>query len=235
MAGVIAIETATEACSVAVLRDGQCNERHEITPRRHNQRVFAMLRELLQGQVVARWIDVIAYGCGPGSFTGLRIAASAAQGLAFAADLPAVAVDTLECQARTAIRHRNLGEGDCVLSLIDARINEVYHALYRVENGAAIELQGPRATAPGDLQLHHPGGAIHAVGSGCRLVDAFPDSTRQALETLDENLLPEARDLIAPALAKFERGETLRPAEIQPLYVREEISWKKLAEQGKRA
>ena len=71
MAGVIAIETATEACSVAVFRDGQCNERHEITPRRHNQRVFAMLRELSQGHMVASGIDVIAYGCGPGSFTGL--------------------------------------------------------------------------------------------------------------------------------------------------------------------
>ena len=235
MAGVIAIETATEACSVAVFRDGQCNERHEITPRRHNQRVFAMLRELLQGQVVASGIDVIAYGCGPGSFTGLRIAASAAQGLAFAADLPAVAVDTLECQARTAIRRRGFDEGDCVLSLIDARINEVYYALYRVENGAAIELQGPRATAPDDLQLLDPVDAVHAVGSGCRLVDAFPDSARRTIETVDENLLPEARDLIAPALAKLERGETLRPVDIQPLYVREEISWKKLAEQGKRA
>ena len=104
MKTILAIETATEACSVALWRDQQVQQCHEIAPRQHNQRLFAMLQELLpDGRLVQQGVDAIAYGCGPGSFTGLRIAASAVQGLAFASKLPAIAVSTLACQAQTAL------------------------------------------------------------------------------------------------------------------------------------
>ena len=134
MPGILAIETATEACSVALWRDGDLKQSHDVTPRQHSQRLFGMLRELLpDGQLRDHGVDVIAYGSGPGSFTGLRIAASAVQGLAFASSLPAVPVSTLACQAQTAQRLGLVQEGDCVFSALDARINEIYHATYRID------------------------------------------------------------------------------------------------------
>ena len=96
MTGILAIDTATDACSVAAFVDGQIRELHEVIPRQHSQRLFGMLRELLpSGDLRSQGIGAIAYGCGPGSFTGLRIAASAVQGLAYANELPAVSISSL--------------------------------------------------------------------------------------------------------------------------------------------
>jgi len=234
MTTVLAIETATEACSVALFRDGKYNQQHEIAPRQHSQLLFSMLKELIPGDNFQNHgIQTIAYGCGPGSFTGLRIAASAVQGLAFAAQIPAVAISTLACQAHTALRTQGIGQGDRVLSVIDARINEVYYATYQVHEQRLLEIAAPRACAPGDVEAD-VSVATHAVGSGCRFIDTFSDSLRAGLISVDANLLPEARDLVPLALAKLQLGETQSPDQVHPVYVREEISWKKLSEQGKR-
>ena len=105
MTGILAIDAATEACSVALYRDGEYRQCYERIPRQHSQRLFGMLRELLpSGNLRDQGIDAIAYGAGPGSFTGLRIATSAVQGLAYTNELPAVAMSTLACQAQTALR-----------------------------------------------------------------------------------------------------------------------------------
>ena len=115
MTGILAIETATDACSVAVFVDGEISERYAIAPRQHSQLLFDMLEELLPGGNLAdSGIQAIAYGSGPGSFTGLRIAASAVQGLAYSCDLPAIAVSTLTVLAQSAWRLDNLGAGDTV-------------------------------------------------------------------------------------------------------------------------
>ena len=195
-----------------------------------------MLRELLpDGNLRAHGIAAIAYGSGPGSFTGLRIAASAAQGLAFASDLPAVSVSTLACQAQSALRQGLVSERDTVLSALDARINEVYYALYQFEASAAVLRHGPTACAPADINLALAGSALHAVGSGCNFLDQYPASLREAITGCFPEVLPAARDLVPLALEKLARGEVQSPLEVQPVYVRDEISWKKLSEQGKRS
>ncbi len=131
MTGILAIETASEACSVAVFVDGQIRECFAVAPRQHSQQLFTMLEDLLPGGNLANWgIKAIAYGCGPGSFTGLRIAASAVQGLAYSCNLPAIALPTLAVLAQSALRRGDVGPGDTVLCTIDARINEVYSAVY---------------------------------------------------------------------------------------------------------
>jgi tRNA threonylcarbamoyladenosine biosynthesis protein TsaB len=175
---------------------------------------------------------VIGYGSGPGSFTGLRIAASVAQGLAYSCQLPAVAVSTLAVLAQTALRSGAVGASHSVLCTLDARTNEVYSAVYEFADGLALRRQGPWACTPSELSIRATG-ALIALGSGCRYLKEFPPDIREAIGETVPHLLPCARDLIPLAQAQFALGETQSPAEIQPVYVRDEINWKKLAEQGK--
>ena len=234
MTGILAIETATDACSVALWVDGEYQERHEVAPRKHSQRLFLMLQELLgSGDLRAHGISAIAYGCGPGSFTGLRIAASAVQGLAYANKLPAISVSSLACQAQTALRLGEVEAGATVLSLLDARINEVYGALYSFQQGLAVLQEGPWACAPAELAPEYTG-ALYGVGSGCSFLEEFPTGVREQLTGCSGSLLPAARDLVPLALDALESGQIHSAHEVQPVYVRDEISWKKLAEQGKR-
>lgn len=236
MTGILAIETATEACSVALYREGQFSERHEITPRQHSQRLFSMLRELLPaGDLRDQGIDAIAYGAGPGSFTGLRIAASAVQGLAYSAGIPAIAISTLACQAQTALRLANVPAEASVLSVLDARINEIYCAVYGFQDSLAVQLNAPVACAPAQLDPAVGETELHAVGSGCHFLDDFPREIRQRLASVHPELLPTARDLVPLALEQVQRGNIQQPMQVQPVYVRDEISWKKLSEQGKRS
>ncbi len=234
MKGILAIETATEACSVALWREPELQLQHEITPRQHSQRLFGMLRELLaDGRLEAHGVEAIAYGSGPGSFTGLRIAASAVQGLAYASGLPAIPVSTLACQAQTAIRTELVREGDIILSTIDARINEIYCACYRVENGLPVALGPAQARAPSQLSLPESVTGVTAVGSGCEFLDESTQFVREAIDEAHSQLVPEARDLIPLALSAAKRGELQSARQVQPVYVRDEINWKKIAEQGK--
>lgn len=233
MTGILAIETATDACSIAVFRNGEYSDRHVIAPRQHSQLLFELLQELLPGgRLEESGIEVIAYGCGPGSFTGLRIAASAAQGLAFSSHLPVVAVSTLSVLAQTALRLGITSADDTVLCTLDARINEVYSAVYCYERDLAVQRDGPWACAPAELE---PEGecALYAVGSGCQFLTQFRPSLRARVQEAALDVLPAARDMIPLALEKFRQGETRVARDVQPVYVRDEISWKKLADQGR--
>jgi len=195
-----------------------------------------MLRELLpDGQLQTHGVEAIAYGCGPGSFTGLRIAASAVQGLAYASGLPAIPVSTLACQAQTAFRRCLVSEGDVVLSCLDARINEIYYACYRIENGLPVALQSAQACAPSQVDLPASIQTVTAVGSGCDFLDACPQPVRNTINDVCSQLVPEAQDLIPLALSSAHRGELQTARQVQPVYVRDEINWKKLSEQGKQS
>ena len=144
MTGILAIETATDACSVAVYLAGQIRERHVIAPRRHSKLIFTLLEELLPGgNLRKQGVEAIAYGCGPGSFTGLRIAASAAQGLAYSSGIPAVPISTLATLAQRALRTGEVEATDTVLCTLDARVNEVYGALYVFDERLAVLQEGP--------------------------------------------------------------------------------------------
>ena len=234
MTNILAIDTSTDACSVALYRDGDYSEIHEIIPRQHSQRLFSMLRELLpNGNLRDQGMEAITYASGPGSFTGLRIAASAVQGLAFANDLPALPVSTLACQAQTALREAVATPQNRVLSMLDARINEVYWALFDYRDGLAVALEGPRVCAPQDVVFEGVRSQLVGVGGGFSYRQYLPESLQCALIDASVDLLPRARDLIPLARADFEAGQWQEPAEVMPVYVREEVSWKKISEQGK--
>jgi len=235
MTNILAIDTSTDACSVAVCFDNKYTELHELAPRQHSQRVFSMLRDLLPGgNLREQGIDAIAYACGPGSFTGLRIAASAVQGLAFANNLPAIPVSTLACQAQTALRTGLLRAGDTVLSMLDARISEVYWAAYNFPGSLAKLVCGPLVCAPQAVEFQHSRGKLKGVGGGFRYLDSLSPSLSLALDTVAVDILPTARDLIPLALEEYQLGRVQQAVEVAPLYVREEVSWKKISEQGKR-
>jgi tRNA threonylcarbamoyladenosine biosynthesis protein TsaB len=132
---LLAIESATTACSVALWLDGELHERHEIAPRRHAEWLLPWCDELLAAAAIDRnQLDAVAFGSGPGAFTGLRIACSIAQGVAFALDLPVVAVSTLEALALTAYQADG---GERWLTAIDARMGEIYWAGWSVGSDGA--------------------------------------------------------------------------------------------------
>jgi tRNA threonylcarbamoyladenosine biosynthesis protein TsaB len=234
MEGILAIDTATEACSVAVYVNGAYREVYEVIPRQHSQRLFGMLQTLLpDGRLRDHGIAAIAYSCGPGSFTGLRICASAVQGLAYTSGVPAIAVSTLALQAQTALRLGLVDTSSVVLSMLDARINEVYYAVCRFEKEQAVVHQGPIACPAASVAVDTSCTGLHAVGSGSRFADDLPVELRSRIISIAPDLLPSARDLVPLALTRLALGAVQQPQQVQPIYVRDEINWKKLAEQGR--
>ena len=237
---ILAIETATDACAVALSDHGVVSEIYEVIPRQHSQRLLGMLDELVPGgDLRAAGVEAIAYGEGPGSFTGLRVAASAAQGLAFAVELPAIGVSTLAAQAITAMREQLVEDGNVILSLIDARISQTYYALYRIENGMPACLEEPGVCAPEDLPAaaisEVAGGAtVYAVGSGAVFADQFSPGLDIVVSDALTSVLPHALDLLPLAQLALDGGRVQKPEQIAPTYVQERIGWEKLSEQGKR-
>lgn len=238
MTTLLAIDTATEALSLALTRDGELRTCHEVMPRRHQQELFPRLQALCAGaRPLELGLDAIVYGRGPGSFTGLRIAVSAAQGLAYSLGIPLIGLSSLATQARTLLRCEQWVRPCIVISTIDARIGQVYAAVYRFDGQNLCELSAPVVAAPGDLAL--PDAARDAapllgVGSGYRLREQFSAPLRNVSRAWPE-LLPQARDMFEPARAALARGEGLRAAAARPDYVQRRTGWKTLAEQGSAA
>lgn len=235
MANILAIDTSTDACSVALLREGRVSDIHEIIPRQHSQRLFGMLSGLLaDGHLREQGIDAVAYGAGPGSFTGLRVCASAVQGLCYANGLPAIPVSTLEAQAYAARRENLTRAGEYLLSTLDAHIGELYWNVCHIKDGYIEALTPAGVCKPADLQI--PGDfPLTVVGSGLAHVEQMPAEVRERFTATHRQLLPRARDQFAIAADKLSRGEVQQAADVCPVYVRDEISWKKLSEQGKPA
>ena len=234
MKTILALDASTDACSAALLEGDIVSSRFQLLPRQHNHRLFAMMSELLPDGAAAAGIDLLAFGQGPGSFTGLRIAASAVQGLAFTLKLPVVGVSTLACLAQGALRRRVVQPDERVLALLDARINEIYWGLYRFEDGLAVPCTEDRVSAPADVPADLLEGPVVALGSGLVLFDALPPSLRERVSRRVEDQWPDSVDLLPLAQRLAQDNVLLTAADVQPVYLRNEIHWKKLSEQGPR-
>lgn len=225
---ILAIDTATEACSVALQDTEACYAQFELCPREHTQRILPMVRDILErAETRLADIDVLAYGRGPGSFTGVRIGIGIAQGLALGAELPMVGVSTLATMAQGAWRRTGATR---VLAAIDARMGEVYWAEY-VRNDAGVWLGEeseavlkPEAVAE---RLAALTGEWATVGTGWQ---AWPDMAQgSGLVIRDgETTLPEAEDMLPLALQAFNAGRAVAVEESEPVYLRNEVTWKKL-------
>ena len=234
MSKLIALEASSDACSVALLLDEKVYALHELAPRSHAQRLLPMVQQLLlEHSVSLKDLDAIAFGRGPGSFTGLRIAAGVTQGLAFGTDLPVVAVSTLEALVK-GVQRQGVTKG-LVLPLIDARMEEVYSALYQFDDSHNYKpIAEERVCKPADipfLESLKKAEKLTLLGSGSNLLfDALNSAGIKHFE-YDEHALPHAQDLIRIAEQKLLDGETLSAEQAIPVYLRGASAWKKSDQQ----
>lgn len=217
---ILALDTATENCSVALWIDGRIEDVARETPREHASLVLGMIDQLLAGAGLAlTQLDAIAFGRGPGSFTGVRLAAAVTQGLAFAADLPVLPISNL--RALAAQGFESVATADFAHCCADARMGEVYHAVYGRDGQLhGIEQVLPPAAVAWDLPVD---ARVVAVGQGfaaySRLADLAP---RGWLASLAQ-ALPRARDIVALASGDLQSGRAVAATDALPVYLRNNV------------
>lgn len=217
---LLALETSTEYCSVALWQDGAVSERCELVGQKHSEVLIPMLDGLLRAADVKLGdLDAIAFGAGPGSFTGVRIACGAAQGLALGAGLPVVGVCTLQALAQ-ASGH------DKVIAALDARMAEVYHAAYARQGGEWITVCEPALCLPQDAPLVAGKGWLGA-GSGF-MAHGEQLRARYAanLESVADLAAPQASAIAELAAPMFAAGRAVDAAQALPLYLRDKVALK---------
>ncbi len=215
---VLAFETSTELCSAALWLDGSVDAREAHAGQRHSELLLPMIDELLasHGLKVAD-LDGIAFGAGPGSFTGLRIACGVAQGIAFGINVPVAGIGTLLALAAAS-------QADRVVCCLDARMGEVYHAAYERHDGGWHAVHEPGLYRP-DAVPELPAGAWAGCGSGFAVHRAALEGRYAGkLARVVENLAPHAREIAVLAAAEFGRGGAVGAEYAAPLYVRNKVA-----------
>ena len=221
---LLAFETATEACSVALYLDGQVLERFEVAPRRHAELALPMAQVLLAEAGIARaQLDAIAVGRGPGAFTGVRLAIALAQGIALGLDRPVVPVSTLAVLAAGA----PVDGPARILASIDARMGEVYAGAFVRDGAALVALDAERVLAPEAVTLPAlgPAGPWQGVGTGFAAADGVLGKRLGAdLTRLDPAALPHAADLARLAAVACASGEAVAAERVEPAYLRDNVA-----------
>ncbi len=225
---ILAVDTATEAVSVALLVDGDVLSRYEVIGRGHAERALPLVDELLaEAGVGLRSLDAIAFGRGPGAFTGVRIAVSIAQGLAFGADRPVIPVSDLAALARRALdtAAHSAPTATAALVCLDARMGEVYAGL-AVERGDALDLLREVLAAPDAVGVEPLAPGLCAVGAGHGFA-AHPGIAARLgdrLVAVWPELLPRAVEIARLAALEFAAGRVLAAADARPVYLRDEVA-----------
>lgn len=229
MPKILALDTSTDACSVALLLEGVVHEDFRVIPRQHTKELLPMVEQMLKAHgLKVGDLDAIAVGRGPGSFAGIRIATGAAQGLAFAAQLPMLPVSTLAAMALRV--HRDTG-ASAVVTALDARMNEIYACAYRFEQGLPVELMAETVCAPEALVLPAHAAGWTAGGSGWCYLEQMSDDVRDGVTVIEQPLYPAASDMLAIAARDWEAGLAVSAEEALPVYLRDEVAWKKKDQQ----
>lgn len=227
---LLAIETATEACSVALIHGQDIIARSEIAPRRHTELVLPMADALLAEAGIGRQaLDAIAVGRGPGAFTGVRLGVSLAQGMALALDLPVITISSLAALALEAPE-----DGDAtILAVIDARMGEIYAACYRRDdNGGLITLDDERVCKPESLLLPDAP-TWQVVGTGWAAYSTIlSERFTGVLRSADGGCYPQAAHVAELAMREFNAGRAQAPEFALPVYLRDKVALT-LVEQGK--
>ena len=214
----LVLDTSTEWCSAALWLDGCIQARRVLAEQRHSSLLLPMVDALLrESSLTLRQLDGIGYGAGPGSFTGLRIACAVTQGLAFGADLPVVGVSTLESIAEQT------GAGQ-VLTVLDARMAEVYWAAYRREGAGWRAVSEPQLALPESVAVPSDGDWIGAGNGFVALGEVLRPRLAAALARIDDTLMPDAAAMAPLAARAFECGEGMDAALAAPIYLRDKVA-----------
>ncbi|WP_176228369.1 tRNA (adenosine(37)-N6)-threonylcarbamoyltransferase complex dimerization subunit type 1 TsaB [Aeromonas hydrophila] len=224
---ILAVDTATEACSAALLVGEQVFSRWEEAPRDHTRKILPMVQAVLDDAgITLDELDAIAFGRGPGSFTGVRIGIGVAQGLAFGAGVPLIGISTLAAMAQGA--HR-LDGAKQVLTAIDARMNEVYFGRYELIDGR-MQLVGDEVVSDPAALVDVRGkltGRVTCVGTGFETYGEILSGLADAL-VASQVRFPAALDMLPLARSAWLAGEAVAVEQATPVYLRDKVTWKKL-------
>ena len=217
---ILALDASTEACSAALYLEGEIHERYEVAPRQHTHLLLPMVDSLLQtAELSLADLDLLAFDRGPGSFTGIRVTMSVLQGLAFAAELPVLPVSSLAALAQAAWRERN---AECVLSLIDARMEELYWGYYQYRAG--------RMQLLGEEQVTRLEAVERLSLENCQLTGSGVSAYAGALQKMDFGTLIEEESLRYPRaryiaeLAAATPAQAVPVEQAQPVYLRNKVT-----------
>jgi tRNA threonylcarbamoyladenosine biosynthesis protein TsaB len=226
---ILALETSTEYCSVALWQDGAIVERSELVGQKHSERLMPMIDALLKDAAVTmKQLDGIAFGMGPGSFTGVRIACGVTQGLALGADLPVAGVCTLEALAEASGHDR-------VIAVLDARMGEIYHAAYEKQGDDWIAASEPCLCKPEDAPVV-TGENWFAAGSGFAVNGpALEACYAGQLCGVDGTVVPQAAAVAALGARSLMRGDGVDAALALPLYLRDKVALTTAEREAQRA
>ena len=217
---LLAIETATEACSAAVLIGDDVIERYQVAPRQHNELILPMCEQVLaQAGVTLKQIDALAFGCGPGAFTGLRIAASVTQAIALAHDLPVASVSTLANLAHQT----NMQIGERVLTAIDARMEEIYWAIYEKNSQGDVELlTAEQVQSPATISVEHD--VMYGQGTGWgSYLNELNDKVNLTQDNINGQALPRAAVTAELGRGKYLSGDVVEAMQALPVYLRNQV------------
>ncbi|MCX9133515.1 tRNA (adenosine(37)-N6)-threonylcarbamoyltransferase complex dimerization subunit type 1 TsaB [Aeromonas veronii] len=224
---ILAVDTATEACSAALLVGDKLFSRWEEAPRDHTRKILPMVQAVLEDAGISLSdLDAIAFGRGPGSFTGVRIGISVAQGLAFGAGVPLIGISTLAAMAQGAYR---LDGAEQVLTAIDARMNEVYFGRYELIDGR-MQLVGDEVVSEPAALVDVRGklaGPVTCVGTGFETYGETLSGLADEL-AVSQMRFPAAEDMLPLARAAWLAGEAVPVEQATPVYLRDKVTWKKL-------
>lgn len=229
---LLAIDTTQAACSAAVYLDGELLEQYAMAPREHTHRLLPMMETVLtEAGLALQQLDALAFACGPGSFTGLRIAAATIQGVALAHDLPVVPVSSLAGLAQGAAREYGYRQ---ILAGFDARLAEVYWGVYQYdEDKAIVEPLMPDVVSP-PAQLSEPQqGTWAGVGDAWQTYETV---LQQRFGNIIEKIMPDnsclhAQDIARLAVVAYQQGKTVVAEQALPVYLRDQVAHRK-AEPG---
>lgn len=214
---ILALETSTELGSCALWRDGLVAERTCPPGKSHSETLLPLVRELLaEAGVKVGQLDAIAFGVGPGAFTGLRVACGAAQGLAVASNRPLIPVTSLETMAAQA-------GGERVLALLDARMGEVYSGSYQLIDGGYVLRGEIRVSAPDAVVLPAESGWA-ACGNAIAAYPVLAERLSAASIVVQAETWPTAATVARLAAPRAARGESIDAALAVPLYIRDKVA-----------
>jgi tRNA threonylcarbamoyladenosine biosynthesis protein TsaB len=223
MTRILALDTSSDAGSVALWQDGEVLEDFQLLPRQQAQALLPQIKQLLaKAGVSLQQLDALAFGRGPGSFTGLRIAAASVQGLALALDRPVIPVSTLQALAWTANQQYFAKQ---VLTLLDARMDEVYWCAWQWQDNRPEALMEESLSAPEMVLLADRQDQDWVLaGSGAAFVERLPPLLQTCVQQTLPNIQPSAAAMVQLAHQCWLRGELLDAAAALPVYLRDKVA-----------